>query len=145
MRSWVWGGCLAALTGGGVYLVFTGATGASHCGPCVACSVATAAPTAAEPDCSAGACPSVGVTELVDVPAELSRPVPAVPFVSFDEPPLANPHHGTTPVMARPVPTAGVVTVGFIEPIADGVEVAPRPRKAVPNGEVPFGSLTDPF
>lgn len=144
MRSWVWGGCLAALTAGGVYLVFVGATGASHCGPCVECS----AVAATAPDCSVGSCPSLGatgVTEVVDLPAALARP-PAVPvpFVSFDEPPLANPPRGATPVMARPDPNNGVVTVGFIEPIAD-VEVAPRPRKVAPAGEVPFGSPTDPF
>lgn len=142
MRSWIWGGCLTALTSSGVYLVFAGATGVSHCGPCVACSASTATTS----DCSTGACPTDGVTEVIDIPAELARPrVPAAPFISFDEPPLASPPRGgTSPVMVRPDPN-GIVTVGYIEPAAEGVEVAPRPRKAAPPGEIPLASPTDPY
>jgi hypothetical protein len=131
MRTWIWGGCLAALTASGVYLVFAGAGASSHCGPCVAHAEA-----AARPCCSAAApqCENLSpVVTVVDVPAALAPAEPnRLPFVSFDEPPLA-----PQPVAAAPVPD--IIPAAFTEPAP--VETAPMPRPA----SLPLAQPNDPF
>jgi hypothetical protein len=128
MRTWVWGGCLATLTAGGVYFVFAGAGAGSHCGPCVA-----HADAAAPPCCSAPACEQQPpVVSVVDVPAALTPAEPnRLPFISFEEPPLAQ------PVAAAPVPD--VIPAAFTEPAQ--VETAPMPRPAA----LPLAQPDDPF
>jgi hypothetical protein len=130
MRTWIWGGCLATITASGVYFVFAGAGAASHCGPCVAHAEA-----AARPCCSAAATPCENqspVVTVVDVPAALTPAEPnRLPFISFDEPPLAQ------PVAATSVPD--IIPAAFTEPAP--VETAPMPR---PVG-LPLAESNDPF
>ena len=137
MRSWIWGGCLATVTAGGVYFVLAGHT-TSHCGPCVACAKATAAATETEPS---------------ELPASLARA--AEPFavgtmrvVSYDEPPLANPLPAA--VIAAPVPqpmpaAGGLLQAGFVAPVP-AVEVAPMPRTTLlPGAQFPLAGSGDKY
>lgn len=85
MRYWIGGGCLAAVTAGGLAFVLADRH-PSHVGPCVSgsCNVPTAV------------APAGRYSDVVDVvpPAELARLAPAeprrLPFASFDEPPFAS-------------------------------------------------------
>lgn len=128
MRSWIWGGTLAAMSACGLYLTFAGVSSDSHCGPCLA--KATAANS-----CASGVCPTedesnsapMGVVEVIDLPAALAkpakRPEPVLPFVSFEEPPLARPLAALAPTDPMIVPA------GFVEP---ALEMAPPPRPVEP-------------
>ncbi|OWK45233.1 hypothetical protein [Fimbriiglobus ruber] len=132
MRTWIWGGVLAAATTGGVYFVSAGAGQPSHCGPCVSAAAKPAAcPVPAESE----------VVEVVDVAATLANPpakLPQLPFVSFDEPPLA-----------KPWAANGVAQAGFTELVVDNpttTETAPRPRVAgAEPGSIQLASPSDPF
>ncbi len=128
MRTWMLGGCLAAVTAGGVCFVAAGGR-PSHCGPCV--SHAAPPPAAGEPPADPG------VTEVVDVAAALAKPAEPnkLPFVSFDEPPLANP----------PAEAPAIIQAAAAEP-APAAEVAPMPRVVEPDrGPMPLASPNDPF
>jgi hypothetical protein len=127
MRTWVLGGCLAAVAVGGVCFVVAGGR-PSHCGPCVA----HPAPPPAAPES-----PPPEVVEVVDVAAALAKPAEPnrLPFVSFDEPPLANP----------PAEAPDVIQAAAAEP-ALMVEVAPMPRLVEPDrGPMPLASPNDPY
>ena len=132
MRTWIWGGVLAAVTTGGVYFVSAGAGNPSHCGPCLST-------TAKQPVCPLPA--ESEVVEVVDVAAALANPpakLPQLPFVSFDEPPLA-----------KTLVASGVTQAGFTDLVADGptAEMAPRPRAAgaAAPGAVELAGPDDPF
>jgi hypothetical protein len=73
------------------------------------------------------------VVSVVDVPAALTPAEPnRLPFISFDEPPLAQPA-----AAAAPVPD--VIPAAFTEPVR--VETAPMPRPAT----LPLATPDDPF
>jgi hypothetical protein len=139
MRTWILCGCLAAVTAGGVCFVAAGVgSDSSHCGPCVAPANPESepkpapTPTPATPD----------VVEVVDVAAALARPADPkpLPFVSFDEPPLARPLAG------RSGGAPDVIPVVFSEPVG-AAEIAPMPRAVRPpdRGPMPLASPGDPF
>ncbi len=131
MRSWCCGVGLVAVTAGGVSFVFTGYGNPSHCGRCLAPahSAPAAPPAAAEPPSSPPVVEVVDVASALTPPAEPNR----LPFVSFDEPPLAK---------RPPAPAPAVIQAAFAEPPA--AELAPMPR-AVGAAAVPLGSPSDPF
>ena len=107
MRSWILGGLLTAVTTGGITFVATGAGNPSHCGPCESCR------PIAKPD------------EAMNTDAEpnaVPRRLP--PFVTYEEPPLANPHLR---------PERGVVPASFVEPIETPRIVAGEIAMATPN------------
>jgi hypothetical protein len=162
MRSWVWGGCLAAVTAGGVVFVYSGTGGeTTHCGRCV--PVAAVEPAPADPA-------PVGVTEVVDVHKELAPREPKkLPFVSFDEPPLAKrPAARAEPPAVIPAafddrpqllnPTwtyhrvrhgvevhmPSLTAMPAVTWTTTRVEIAPTPR-AVGPAPIPLASPNDPF
>ncbi len=128
MRTWTLGVCLAAAAAAGVYAALSGSFHTADCRPCAA------VPPEPEPTLESSA--QVPVTHVVDVPALLAPPAePArLPFVSFDEPPLAKP-------AGRPAPD--VIPVLFTE--AAPIEVAPAPRRVASVGPLPLATSEDPF
>ncbi len=117
MRSWIFGGLLAAVTTSGIAFVAAGAGNPNHCGPCVACREAK---------------PAIPATpgEPVDGEAALKRPAPRpLAFVSFDEPPLANPP-------ARPL--GEIIPAAYTEPAAS-------PQTPAIVGAIPLATSADPY
>jgi hypothetical protein len=128
MRSWVFGGCLAAVAAGGVGFVSVGGTSLTHCGPCVAGKAVAPAASVEAP----------AVVEVVDVAAALAKPAAPPPerFVSFDEPPLAKP-------LADKAPP--VIQAAFEEP-TPAVEQAPMPRAVGADADpMPLATPESPF
>lgn len=139
MRAGIFGAVLTAIAAGGVYVAATGTAARSHCGPCPQCRTVTGFTDVAEttePD---------PVTEVVDLTVALapSKAEPGgLPFVSFDEPPLAKPK--------TPTSDAAVQQTTYIAPIVEdgpnGIEVAPPPRsKRSEGGPTPLYGPDDPF
>lgn len=139
MRAWIFGAVMTAVAAGGVYVAVAGTAARSHCGPCIQGRHVAGFTDAAEttsPD---------RVTEVVDLTAALATPKAEpgrLPFVSFDEPPLAKP--------AKPTADAAVQQTTFIAPIVedgpDVIEVAPPPRsKRGDGGPTPLYGPDDPF
>lgn len=116
MGTWMGGGCLAAVTAGGVWFVLAGSAGHSHCGPCL------------------GACAPTPAAE-----AEPPRLMRAAPAVRYDEPPLAR-------FRPPPADVPMLLQAGFQEPAALPLfEVAPMPRPVVPPGGPRLAGPTDRF
>jgi hypothetical protein len=139
MRTWIFGGCLAVVTAGGVGFVVSGGGKLSHCGLCVDPTRARPA-TAPAPVEPAGGSSAPPVVEVVDIDAELAIPAgPApAPFVSFDEPPLARPRVGQDPAPE-------LIPASFAE-AAPAIERAPLPRLVRPDrGPMPMALPDDPF
>lgn len=96
MKSWILGVALTGMTAGGVTLLAVGANG-RHCGSCVSAPAVVAAQDAApaEPESlCCDTCPSckpspTRVYDVTDLKVGFQAPAVEVPFVSFDEPPLA--------------------------------------------------------
>jgi hypothetical protein len=138
MRAWIIGGILTATAAGGVYIAVAGTASRSHCGPCLKTCCTDQVDVETFP-------PGDSVVSVVDLNAALA-PSPAkpneLPFISFDEPPLAKP--------AKPMTDAAVQQTTFIAPIIeDGlgvIEVAPPPRsRPTEPGKLPLYSPADPF
>lgn len=137
MRTWVGGLCLTVVTACGVFFVLASTGNPSHCGPCLTGTCPTAAVTTVSPPSTAP-----DVIDLVDVrqPTVAGGDEPQrLPFLSFDEPPLAN--RGT-----EPMTDGGIVQAGFVAPatIPLVLEVAPAPRP-IPAAGFPLRSDDDPF
>jgi hypothetical protein len=124
MKPWILGLALAGLTASGVSFV---AIGTGHWrGACpTASDNATPVAVSAEPSSGDEACcelcktcqPSPNkVYDVVDLKTGFQTATVEVPFVSFDEPPLAKPRAGA------------IVSVLFVES-KSGVEVLPPPRE----------------
>ena len=141
MRAWVFGAVLAAVAAGGVYVAVIGTAARSHCGECLKGKMIGGilrddVELETERD---------QVTEVVDLTAALAPPKAepgGLPFVSFDEPPLAKPK--------EPRSDPAVQQTTFIAPIVDdgltGIEVAPPPRsKRAEGGPTPLYGPDDPF
>lgn len=138
MRAWIFGGLLVAAAAGGVYVAVVGAGSPSHCGPCLKGLI-----NGGVLDDSLIETERDSVTEVVDLTAALAPPKQepnGLPFLSFDEPPLAKP--------VRPLPEA-VVQTSFVAPIPEVgpvmVEVAPPPRSRPTGGPIPRYDPSDPF
>lgn len=91
MKSWILGVVLAGMTAGGVTLLAVGTNG-RHCGSCVTTPAVVAAEDAEESCCDL--CPSCKsapsrVYDVADLKTGFQATSVEVPFVSFDEPPLA--------------------------------------------------------
>src|SRR5436305_2478670 len=108
MRAGIFGAVLTAVVAGGVYVAATGTAARSPYGPCPQCRAVTGFTDVAgttEPD---------AVTEVVDLNLALAPPKGepgGLPFVSFDEPPLAKPK--------APVSDPAVQQTTFIAPIVE--------------------------
>jgi len=117
MRIWILGGFLTAVTVTALSFIAAGAGNPTHCGPCL---------TSREKQ-SLAAAPVV--CEPVEGEAVMKPPVPPLPFVSYEEPPLANPR----------IPPAGeIIPATYVEPVS-----TPQPQATV--GVFPLATGNDPY
>lgn len=143
MRTWIFGGVLAATAAAGVYVAVAGTAARSHCGPCLKGKLTNTLREDVELEVETFP-PGDSVVHVVDLNAALAPPKTKpneLPFISFDEPPLAKP--------AKPNPSPVVQTTFTAPIIEDGlgvIETAPPPRsRPTEPGKIPLYGPADPF